>query len=218
LDLDEYALSEAQRTLKRLGITHVWRDPSLPESVPAEAQAAPLPPSQPAAAPRPAPKQPTAAQRRGAAHPPTADPQPTREEPLPPVLRALFHGKQSPVRTMWTYPGLFADMQQARVTPRLEMFRKIQATVRSHLNWAENDISSWPLDVSPHLFLHGLRFFRPQIIICFGAGPDLTGIVGAESELLQGCTVCALPGLEGMAAGDKQSKNEAWQALQAIPI
>jgi hypothetical protein len=162
LDLDEYALSEAQRTLKRLGITHLWREAAATE-----------PACVPAAADAPAAAGPRTAKAR-----PTATPSGSREEPLPPLLRILFHGKQPPVGTLWTYAGLFSDLQRAVVPARLDMFRKIQASARTHLGWAENDICSWPLDVAPAVFHQGLRLFGPRTIIIFGptscipAAPD----------------------------------------------
>ncbi|WP_156902385.1 hypothetical protein [Desulfomicrobium escambiense] len=205
MDLDEYALTEAQRTLKRLGITHLWRqkDSALQEPAPAVANTVataldtvPLP----------------ASPRRPAQKPSQT------EEPVPPLLRSLFHGKQSPVRTLWTYAGLFADMQQPTPPPRLDMFRKIQASVRSHLGWPENDICAWPLDVAPELFAQGMRFFVPRIIICFGPASPVSGDPnsGNAVAVFGSSELRLLPNLEDMAAGDKQLKNDAWQILQGI--
>lgn len=207
MDLDEYALTEAQRTLKRLGITHLWR---LHESAPQE----PVPAvavSTTAAGAAETVRQPVAPRR--------APQEPSRaEEPVPPLLRSLFHGKQSPVRTLWTYVGLFADMQQPTPPPRLDMFRKIQSSVHSHLGWPETDICAWPLDVSPALFAQGMRFFAPHIIICFGPAPPEFGApnTGDTATLLGSSELRLLPNLEAMAAGDKQLKNDAWQILQGI--
>lgn len=207
MDLDEYALTEAQRTLKRLGITHLWRRPESAPQEPAPAVAAsttvvvaPETVRQPVAPRRP-PQEPSRA-----------------EEPVPPLLRSLFHGKQSPARTLWTYVGLFADMQQPTPPPRLDMFRKIQASVRSHLGWPENDICAWPLDVSPGLLAQGLRFFAPRIIICFGPASPVSGDPnsGNAAALFGNSELRLLPNLEDMAAGDKQLKNDAWQILQGI--
>ena len=202
MDLDEYSLNEAQRTLKRLGITHLWREAAAtalpaPMAVADTAEAA-VPPH---TAPRPSPPSPG-----------------RREEPLPSLLKTLFHGKQPPVATMWTYAGLYSDLQQATVPARLDMFRKIQASARAHLNWAENDICSWPLDVSPSMFHKGLHFFRPRMVIAFGPAARIPGMPEAQGESLgrTGPKVLALPSLEEMAAGNKQLKNDAWQALQGI--
>lgn len=143
-----------------------------------------------------------------------------REEPLPPILRTLFHGKQTPVGTLWTYAGLLADLQQPDVPARLDMFRKIQASARTHLGWGENDICAWPLDVSPAVFHHGLRFFCPRIVILFGPGARIPVAPAAEDAAATRSepTVIVLPGLDDMAAGNKQLKNDAWQALQSIRL
>ncbi|HCU69384.1 MAG TPA: hypothetical protein DGF30_09215 [Desulfomicrobium sp.] len=210
MDLDEYALTETQRTLKRLGITHLWRRPEIPQQEPAPQEPGPFVEETAQAVAEPARK--PVAQR-------FPDQGPSRvEEPVPPLLRSLFHGKQSPVRTLWTYVGLFADMQQPTPPPRLDMFRKIQASVRSHLGWPENDICAWPLDVSPGLLAQGLRFFAPRIIICFGPVSPVSGDPnsGNAAALFGSSELRLLPNLEDMAAGDKQLKNDAWQILQGI--
>ena len=235
MDLDEYALTESQRTLKRLGVTHVWRtaepgppDSSAPAHEPSGPVAAGLPRNGsaqegPARAGLTAPAAPATPAPRRAQKPLQTRTQPSstggenrREAQLPPILRSLFHGKQSPVRTLWTYAGLYADMQHAVAPPRLDLFRKIQASVRSHLGWQDKDICSWPLDVTPEIFLHGIRSFSPAIVI--GFGPDLALPVadGPDAALLKGCALYVLPSLDDMAGGDKQTKNEAWQILQSI--
>jgi len=228
LDLDEYSLSEAQRSLKRLGITHIWND--FPAEGPAgsitEVEQIAASPAPPEPAPRPSRQKPVDAPRarlHQSAAEPLSSPGPAAGKrmaaPLSPLLRSLFHGKQSPVRTLWTYAGMHADMQEARLSPRLDMFRKIQASVVAHLGWSEADIGSWPLDVPPELFLAGLRFFRPAVIIGFGPSLQLPQYdAGSEGDaLLNMCGMHTLPSLEDMAAGDKELKNLAWKALQQIP-
>lgn len=201
MDLDEYALSEAQRTLKRLGITHLWREAGTAEPSPPVEAAEPVKP----ATPKPVPTRPE-----------RATPSPA-ETALPPLLKTLFHGKQPPVSTLWTYAGLYSDMQQAGVPARLDMFRKIQASVRTHLGWAENDICAWPLDVPPAVFQQGLRFFRPKIVIVFGPQTGLPVAAAEDRASAQPeAAVVTLPDIDEMAAGNKQLKNEAWQILQNV--
>lgn len=188
MDLDEHALSEGQRTLKRLGITHIWRssDTAIPtSSVPSE-------PTSPAVQPDDIP---------GCTAAPT---------PLPPVLRNLFHGKHSPVRTLWTYLGMHGDLLQADIPERLVFFRKIQQSVCSHLAWQHKDISSWPLDLDAHLWAQGLAQLRPHIIVCFG---DASRLTGARATGLQ---VHCLPDLLEMALGNRDLKNEAWRILRTL--
>lgn len=108
MDLNEHTLTEAQRTLKRLGITHLLRPPVavqeeiLPASDVPQAAPQPEPPLQNQLAQKPAAK---------------------ANEPLPLLLRSLFHGKQSPVRTMWCYAGFYQDMQEA-TNPPVWLFSK----------------------------------------------------------------------------------------------
>ena len=226
MDLDEYALSEAQRTLKRLGITHLWRD-HVPEaefhSDPGPNSAAAAPPATANARPAPQATRPATARSSGKRTPPreTTGPRPETngvQERLSPLLRSLFHGKQSPCRTLWTYDGLHEDLQQPVVAARLDMFRKIQTSVISHLGWPANDVATWPLDIPGHLFLQGIVHFRPSIIVAFGPVPEFPS-ASPESEggiILKACRVEALPPLADMAAGDKNLKNLAWTALKQL--
>lgn len=193
LDLDEHDLTEAERSLKRLGITHVWRTASPPQSPQPDAtQASTLLVDKPS--------------------PATAD-QPQADRPLviPPLLRALFHGKQSPVVTLWTYHGLHADMRQTMAPERLSIFRKIQETACTHLNWREQDICSWPLDVEPEVFKAGLNTFRPKMVICLGKGDGQPALSPLEVGAIR-----HLPDLDEMAQGNRDAKNEAWRILRAI--
>lgn len=193
LDLDEHDLTEAERSLKRLGITHVWRTSSSVQS------------SQPDALQSPAPhvdKQAPAS---------TDQPQADRTLVIPPLLRALFHGKQSPVASLWTYHGLLEDMRQPQTPERLSIFRKIQETACTHLNWRERDICSWPLDIEPELFKAGLDTFRPKIVICMGTEGSQPAI-----SVLEAGTIRHLPDLDEMSQGNRDAKNEAWRILRAI--
>lgn len=201
MDLNEHALSESQRTLKRLGITHVLLPPlavgdGIPTasphsetSLPAGVQGSPKPAS------------------------------PASTEILPPLLRSLFHGKHAPIRSMWTYAGLYEDIQQADTPARLGVFKKIQASVCLHLKWATTDIGSWPLDITPQIFRKGVEYFCPRTVIFFcGCTPPTANTEEALAFMKQsGCRVITLPNLEEMALGNQQLKNEAWKILQTVP-
>jgi hypothetical protein len=192
LDLDEHALSEGQRNLKRLGITHVWHTDTATSSTV-------LAPSRPV---------------HLEVHPDEQQVDITElspaTSPLPPVLRHLFHGKHCPVRTLWTYAGMHEDLLQADIPERLAFFRKIQDSVCTHLAWREEDISSWPLDQDPHLWAQGLAQLRPRIIVCFGDASRLTGTGTTELQ------VHCLPDLLQMAQGNRDLKNEAWRILRTL--
>ncbi len=198
MDLNEHALTEAQRTLKRLGITHLWRSP-VPERQHLES-----------------PTESTATTSNST----ESTPRPAAPDtPVPALLRSLFHGKQSPVRTLWTYAGLNEDLAQHAMPERLIVFRKIQESVCLHLKWKEEDICSWPLDVSPQIFRKGLEYFQPRIIIYFElSAVDARPEEADETMIRQtGCAVHLLPNLDEMAAGNKTLKNEAWKILQTLP-
>ncbi|WP_177193031.1 hypothetical protein [Desulfomicrobium apsheronum] len=204
MDLNEHTLTEAQRTLKRLGVTHVLR-PRIEafEETP------------PAPVPLKATQQPESPTQRPTAQKPSSP----ASEPLPILLRSLFHGKQSPVRTMWTYLGLYEDMQKATNPPRLVVFKKIQESVCQHLKWQAREISSWPLDLDSETFRKGLEHFRPQLILLFLDRETADEAVHARIQSLlgqAGCTVVTLPSLEEMAQGNQQIKNKAWKILQSI--
>lgn len=189
MDLDEHGLSEGQRTLKRLGVTHLW-----PAETPARSGSMRTEPSCISAPP--------ATHRSSSDHP-----------ALPESLRALFHGKQCPVRTLWAYDGLYADLRADRLSARLDVFRKIQESVRTHLGWSEQDISSWPLDLEPHLIRLGMDRLQPQVIICFGEAGCLRSIAGSEPTSPR---ITLLPDLQTMARGDRDLKNEAWRVLRSL--
>ena len=198
MDLNEHALTEAQRTLKRLGITHLWRSPVLERRHPeASAENTVTTSNSTENTPRPA----------------------AVKTPVPALLRSLFHGKQSPVRTLWTYAGLHEDLAQHAMPERLIVFKKIQESVCLHLNWKEEDICSWPLDVNPQLFRKGLEYFQPRIIIYFELSAEGARPEDADETTIRqtGCAVHLLPNLDEMATGNKTLKNEAWKILQTLP-
>ena len=190
LDLDEHGLTEAERSLKRLGITHVWRTTSSLRSPGPDASMAPAAELVPAA---------------------EVEPQPDRPLAIPPLLRALFHGKQSPVTSLWTYHGLHEDMRQAQPPERLSIFRKIQETARTHLNWSDQDICSWPLDVDAEVFNAGLATFKPKLVICLGKAERQPAI-----SIIKPDSIRYLPDLDEMAQGNRDAKNEAWRILRSI--
>jgi len=140
---------------------------------------------------------------------------------MPPLLRALFHGKQLPVRTLWTYAGLNADLNQALIPERLAVFRKIQESACVHLHWSEKDICSWPLDIELNLYHQGLQRFCPKIVICFGENHALLTTAERSEDgrfCLGNCSIYMLPSLDEMALGNKDLKNEAWKILRSIPV
>jgi hypothetical protein len=205
LDLNEHALNESQRTLKRLGITHVL----LPPQDASERILVPSPQIQVARHSESSAKirteQPTSSAGR---------------QNVPPLLRSLFHGKHAPIRTLWTYAGLYEDMQQAETPARLGVFKKIQESVCLHLKWSGNDIGSWPLDADPLIFRQGFEYLRPRTVIVFQDNAPKTGSMDAENKALleqAACQVLILPNLEEMAQGNQQLKNEAWKILQTVP-
>lgn len=203
MDLHEHALTESQRVLKRLGITHIL----LPSrSVADSAQS-----SVTKAGPSPHAENLSTASPEQNSSPP--------DHPLPPLLRSLFHGKHAPLRTLWIYAGLYEDMQQAELPPRLGVFKKIQDSVCQHLKWSASDIGSWPLDVDPQIFRQGLTHLRPRTVIYFRSETPSSLMSEDMRSLVEhaGCTVMTLPSLVEMAQGNQQLKNEAWKILQTVP-
>jgi hypothetical protein len=192
LDLDEHDLTESERSLKRLGITHVWRQPCARQSPAPDQSCVSLPSAD-------------------AATSSAAQPQSDRPPVIPPLLRALFHGKQSPVASLWTYNGLNEDLRHPEPPGRLAIFRKIQETVRTHLHWREQDICSWPLDIAPELFRAGLETFRPRLIISLGSTDSQPLLSSLDPSRIR-----RLPDIDAMARGDRDAKNEAWKILRSI--
>lgn len=133
----------------------------------------------------------------------------------PLVLRPLFHGKQPPIHTLWTYTLLHEDLKQESTPPRLDVFQKIQKSVREHLNWPENALCAWPLDQNLELFRQGLEHFQPQILICFGPCPPLSPR-GDNRFTFEGLQGYLLPSLDDMAQGNRSLKNLAWKILSSL--
>ena len=204
MDLNEHTLNEAQRTLKRLGVTHVLRS-RLKTEAPAEPQPSLCQTSNTDQA---------AIQGTDRPHEQTLP-----ETPQPLLLRSLFHGKQIPARTLWTYAGLYRDLQETDNPPRLNVFKKIQESVSLHLKWSAATLCSWPLDIDPASFTKGIAHFSPQTVIIFiGNENDIDAGVKKNLVLLEqgGQRVIVLPNLDKMAQGNQQLKNEAWKILQSI--
>jgi hypothetical protein len=135
------------------------------------------------------------------------------------VLRSLFHGKQIPASTLWTYAGLYRDLQETDNPPRLNVFKKIQDSVCLHLKWNAAALCSWPLDIDPTSFAKGIAHFRPQTVILFSgheSDPDSRITENLISLERAGKRIVVLPSLVEMAEGNQQLKNEAWKILQSL--
>ena len=207
MDLNEHTLTEAQRTLKRLGVTHV-----LLPGVQIQLQTSPSGPlddSKPRQMSDVFPLESSGKQ-----------PELQPEAPLPLLLRSLFHGKHTPVRTLWTYAGLHLDMQEPDSPPRLTVFKKIQESVCLHLKWNPEKLCSWPLDLDSVSFRKGIEHFSPHTIIVFGSQKSQLEADHKNNLLIMeraGFRMVTLPDLDKMAIGDQQLKNEAWRILQTLP-
>ncbi|MDO4767367.1 MAG: hypothetical protein Q4B25_04375 [Pseudomonadota bacterium] len=121
------------------------------------------------------------------------------------------------MRTLWTYPGLAADLSLSPPFPRLALFQKIQDSVCGHLGWKKQDICVWPLDVEDALLRHGLEYFRPSVVICFAR--DASEIKSLQASLKDICPqarLFLLPDITDMAQGNQAAKNAAWKILQDI--
>ena len=189
MDLGEYRMTERERLLKRAGVFCLWRGISRDRAEPAAPRDSEIDNSQ---------KIPN-------------------NYTIPPYLLALFHEKQYPVRTLWTYPGLAADLGLPTPSPRLALFRKIQESVCGHLGWKKQDISAWPLDVEDALLRHGLEHFCPSVVICFVQ--DASEIRPLQTSLKDICPqtrLFLLPDITDMAKGNQAAKNTAWKILQDI--
>lgn len=206
MDLYEHALTEAQRTLKRLGVTHVLTSVDVVRTLEVR--------DQPSDAPQARYESGLAAQNTLSqpASPPS-------ETPLPLLLRSLFHGKHTPVHSLWTYAGLHRDLQEPENPARLNVFKKIQESVCQHLRWNPEKLCSWPLDLDPASFAKGIEHFNPHTVIVFR---NRESQIGAEQQgnlrLMEsaGIRMVILPDLEAMALGDQKLKNEAWRVLQTL--
>lgn len=193
MDFVEHELTEPERLLRRQGVLYRWTAPSAAYSRAAE----------PAASSRVA----------------SFESNKPKSLSIPESLQALFHGKQSPVHSLWTYAQLQEDLCALQPPPRLEILHKIQAAAKSHLGWLEASLAEWPLDPDLTLFEYGMRHFRPRHLLCFGTCPSLDSHLPARGEgghVFQGARVYLLPDLNLMATGDQEAKNQAWRILQNI--
>ena len=204
MDLNEHALSEAQRALKRLGVTHVLRSGRTGQAL--------------AAPSRPLDQKASTVQSQARSDDRPQE-QTAPDSALPLLLRSLFHGKHAPSCTLWTYAGLYRDLQETDNPARLKVFKKIQESVCLHLKWDDVRLCSWPLDIEPGIFKQGVERFMPQTVILFSVHQNAQDSHLKENLALLGQTgrqVVTLPNLEEMAEGNQQLKNEAWRILQTI--
>jgi hypothetical protein len=142
---------------------------------------------------------------------PATPPPPAHDEKLPTILRALFHGKQSPLHTLWTYAELWEDLQ--RITPpRLEFIRRIQGACAQHLGWDLQRMALWPCH-DPDLWRAGLARLAPKHILVFGEAATTIGTAPASCSAK---AITFLPDLDSMLAG--KNKAEAWEILRNIPL
>lgn len=198
MDLHEYWLTEDARRLKRLGVSHLLKDNTdvqheQPEQLRPEQEL--LNTAADNAAQRSAPSPVSA----------------------PAVLPQRFHGKHHPARTLWVYPELEHDEQTSPTSPRLKVVLAIKDSVCQHLGWPEDQIILSPTIEEPSLLAQILNHFSPTHILCFG---DMAHIqmAAALKPLGRQVVLVRLPALDPMAAGDKQTKNQAWQVLRNLHI
>lgn len=191
MDLTEYYLTESERRLKRLGVSHLWRI---------------HPPQQKTPNPQPS-------SQGSIAHP-------AGESAPKPVLsalhRTLFHGKQFPAHSLWTYAELAADLIQANRPPRLELLYKIQESTCRLLHWESAKLVLWPCSEGQELFQHGVNASQPRVIFCFGKihGTELAPSHASETLHYGKFPIQILPSLDDMINGNQESKNSAWKILQ----
>lgn len=193
MDFTEHTLSEAARLLRRQGVLYAWK-PQPSKAVIFEEEKSILPANSVSNTPK--------------------------SLQIPSHLQVLFHGKQPPIYSLWTYAQLDADLCATQPSPRLGLFRKIQASTYQHLGWSENQIAEWPLDQDLVLFEHGVSWLRPRFIICFGPFLELQAQCVKQKDLPYFSEACVyfLPALDPMLAGDQAAKNHAWKMLQSIPL
>lgn len=193
MDLFEHTLTERERGLKRLGISHLWRaEPAIslsPQTDPISIT-------------------------------PDLDAQETVSiSQLPEHIQLLFHGKQPPVRTLWTYEGLDTDITNTEQASRMKMMARIQESARTNLRWSTNDMCIWPLDAELVLFRVGVMHLQPTTILCFGKSDALSQSSTATatgSHPIDECDIVFLPDLGEMDLGNQQLKNIAWKIIQSL--
>lgn len=136
------------------------------------------------------------------------------------VLRALFHGKQCPVQTLWTYVELWDDLHAPR-PPRLDLIKKIQSACAERLGWDTTRMALWPCHCpEPHIWEQGLALWRPQCLLIFGQ-EALRQILpkhqaSPEPFPWEDMLIAPLPDLSTMLVGNAQAKAQTWQVLQRI--
>lgn len=192
MDLGEHKLTEQERLLKRAGVFYLWRE-----------QVSKPPTSAGSALPDDAAAPPTI--------PASCD--------IPAHIAALFHEKQLPVRSLWLYAGLAADLELPSPPQRLVLFKKIQESACTHLHWKESDISSWPLDVEVQILRQGLEHFQSQEVIAFAHSldaPEIKTLQQLMTEICPQVRFSLLPDITAMTSGRQDLKNTAWRILQGI--
>lgn len=193
MDLHEHVLNERARSLKRLGIKHFFAEPaSSPPSLPESGDAQ-------------------------SARPKTVSMPPSEPE-LPPVLRSLFHGKHFPLHSLWVYDGMYQDMLLADPPQRLSVFKNIMQAAIDHLGWSNAAMTAWPLDQACGSLDQALERFNPKFVLVFETRPSHPGRPHSCARLMTDHPdTIRFPSLDAMAAGDRDSKNQAWKILQTIP-
>lgn len=216
MDLVEHGLTEAQRRLKRLGITHVLRK-NPPEPIRGATTRPDRKPCAPAAKPREtaAPDTATISKNNRISNDCTKN-----CTSFPRLYTALFHGKHLPVHAVWTYPELSRDLQAVHVPERLAMLRTILGVSCSRLAWPEQRHILWPCLPDLETFRRGLERLQPNIVFFFGErtgfGPPPTPQNALAPFLYGRVMIQPLPSLDTMCANDQNSKNLAWKILCAL--
>lgn len=201
MDLHEYWLSEEARRLKRLGVTHLWKEADALVTKQLSASTSPPQIQNPA---DPLPEQVVSAKDHDA-------PEPLSELP------ARFHGKHDVVTTLWLYPELEQDENSNDPAGRLTVLEAIKDSVCKHLGWPTHHICFCPIYESPTILQAVLKHVTPSHLLCFGDMAHIQLTATLKSTPLE-TAVIRLPALDLMASGDQQTKNRAWQILRNLQI
>ena len=192
MDFTEFRLTEHERLLRRMGLTHSFREASPQQTLPNQS--------------------PNASELLENKNTSIVIPQ---------VLRLLFHGKHLPVQRVWTYAGMEDDLHAITPPARLEMLRKILAATVSILGWREEKQILWPCTAVKEVWLHGLAEARPEAVFCFGQAPILKALEASSDNYtpIVESSICIqpLPSIDAMAAGNQKLKNLAWNILKSYP-
>ncbi len=140
---------------------------------------------------------------------------------VPQVLRALIHGKQPPLHSLWTYAELWEDIHHIH-SPRLELIHKIQTSCVQYLGWEPSRMALWPCHLpQPELWSSGLLHFQPRSILAFGEAAvrllHREGSLPCHPFALDAATVVPLPDLKTMLEGNTTAKAMAWEQLRRLP-